>query len=242
MLKLAPPRTVLTTCLDHLLPHECVLCCLTLPPGSVMSLCTHCATSLPEPPPSCLRCALPLPRNGRCGACVYRAFLPDPAGRVVAALPHRDAPRYLVHRLKYQQGVREGAVLAEHIVARVVAAYRGEPLPTALVPVPLSWWRQYRRGYNQATILARHVARALHLDVHERLFVRRHRTPQQDLVREARLALPATDIALRRRPSDAHIAIVDDVITTGRTVGIIAEHLWDAGVTRIDAWCATRAA
>ena len=242
MLKLARLRPILAGTLDLLLTKPCVLCGLTLPADASTHLCRQCEAALPVLPPSCPRCALPLADSGECPICPYQALLPNPDARALAALPHNGAARYLVHRLKFQHGFREGDVLADLLSVRVRDAYaKREPLPQVLLPVPLSWRRQFGRGYNQAFLLAQRLARNLGLEVHSGAFTRRHRPPQQTLSRDARLELPSDTLRLTRPAPFRHVAIVDDVLTTGRTVQLMAECLDEAGVERADVWCVTRA-
>ena len=127
------------------------------------------------------------------------------------------------------------AVLAAALAPRV------EPLPARLVPVPLHRNRLRRRGYNQAVELARPLGRALGLPVAPRLCRRQRPTPAQaeltgsDRRRNVRGAFAVA------APVPRHVAIVDDVVTTGSTVGELARVLRRAGAERVEVWAVARA-
>ena len=117
------------------------------------------------------------------------------------------------------------------------------PRPAALVPVPLHHRRLRQRGYDQALELARPLARALDLPLLAG-HLQRHRAtvPQSELDaaarrRNVRGAFGVADgTALPR-----HVALVDDVMTTGATLAEAARALRRAGVSRVDLWVAARA-
>lgn len=99
-----------------------------------------------------------------------------------------------------------------------------------VVPVPLSRWRQFRRGYNQAEIIARGVAREYSLPMARLLHRREGRTSQTHLSAQERLA-NAQDLYSARIPRSllgSHILLVDDVMTTGATLTACALALLEA--------------
>jgi len=110
-----------------------------------------------------------------------------------------------------------------------------------LVPVPLSFRRQVARGYNQAAWLAYRVGQHLQLPLLYGPIKRRHGPPQQSLTRGQRLRLSNTSFAMSAPLAQAHVAIVDDVLTTGATVLALSNLLRAAGAERVDIWCASRA-
>lgn len=114
-------------------------------------------------------------------------------------------------------------------------------MPDALLPVPLHRNRLWQRGYNQAIELFRPVSRQLDIPMINRGVERSRSTPSQVgmHIRERKRNLKG---AFRvNRPLPAHIAIVDDVITTGTTVSELARALKKAGVEKVQVWSAARA-
>ncbi len=162
-------------------------------------------------------------------------------GLVLAPYAHEDSCRYLVHQLKYHQDLRAGTTLAVLMARAVPWAYQNDSLPQILCPVPLSYRAEVRRGYNQAEWLARELQRRLHIPLVRRLVSRRHGPRQVTRSRRERLSLSARAFRVRREVPWQHVAIVDDVYTTGATTRALSRALRNAGVERVDVWCATRA-
>jgi ComF family protein len=226
--------------LDFLWPDVCLLCDQTLHQTRPLALCEHCEAALPRNEPSCRHCSLPLTSgdSDRCARCSNQPF---PAHRAVVPLRHEAAAQHLVHQLKFHQGFREARCLGRIVADAVARAYCHDCLPALLVPVPLSYWNAVRRGYNQSFELASQIGKALDIRTTATLLARRHGPSQRHLGRSKRLALPHRTFRLRNRLDAAHIAIVDDVMTTGTTVKVLAHVLQQAGAGRVDVWCATRA-
>jgi len=219
---------------DLLLPDQCRICGAA---SDAAGYCTGCADSLPRHDLQCMTCGVPVPVDGLCGRCRHA---PPPIVELIA--PFRYAPpiREDIHALKYRRklacGRDVGTLLARELERRL------PELPDVLVPVPLHWTRQLRRGFNQAAEIALPVSRALDIPIAADL-VRRSAstTPQVGLTpaqrrRNLRHAFEATR---RRRPTSA--AIIDDVITSGATVLEVARGLKRAGVERVSVWAVARA-
>lgn len=161
-----------------------------------------------------------------CQGTLVTAGLVDAPLPVHAALVLEGPARTLLHRLKYGGYTGAAAVLA----ARMAPILRARGLPGCwLVPVPLHRMRRWRRGYDQAVVLARALARVVPgARVLPALRRRRRTTPQVGLDGEARrrnlvgafrIAVPPA--TLRRWPC----VLIDDVITTGATLGEAARAL-----------------
>lgn len=119
------------------------------------------------------------------------------------------------------------------------------PLPQVLLPVPLAARRLAQRGYNQAWELTRHLSRTLALPAWNDVLSRPLDTAHQaELSREARLRNLQSAFLVepqqRGRVQGLHVALVDDVMTTGATVGQAATELMRAGASRVDVWVLAR--
>jgi ComF family protein len=226
-------------------------CCLAcgLATGQRGLLCAGCRRDLPFlAPATCRRCALPLvaaqtgpadgddPAAGVCAACCTSA---SPLQRVVAATAYAFPVDALVRQLKFSGRLPVAGTLASVLLEQVQQLPAGER-PQALLPVPLHAQRQRERGYNQAEMIARPVARALGIPLRNDALQRTRATSAQsghDL-RARQMNLAGAFAVTAALP--AHVAIVDDVMTSGSTLRAVAGTLAEAGVTRVDAWVVAR--
>ena len=145
-----------------------------------------------------------------------------------------------MYAIKFGRGFAEAKLLARLLADAVAAA--ADPLPDALVPVPLTTGRLLRRGHNQAVLLARPLARRFGIPLH-RADVRRTGSgkSQRGQTRAARAG--SVRGAFRAvRPLAGRAAIVDDVMTTGATASELAQTLIAAGMDEVVIWTAARVA
>lgn len=205
-------------------------------------ICTPCESELPWLGDQCSVCALPLPIAGlRCGQCATR---PPAFERVVTPWIYDFPLDTLITRFKHQAKWPLGRLLGE-LLAQSLQHHFDEGLerPDALVPVPLAARRLRQRGFNQATLLARWLSGPLQIPCEENLLRRVQDTPAQQALdaparrrnlRQAFALIP--DAVLHNR----HLALVDDVLTTGATAQAIARLLLEAGAARVDVYCLAR--
>jgi len=233
-------RAALRPVLDFALPPRCPGCgAITAEPHR---FCLDCWSDLEFlGDPCCFRCGLPFGfgpgGEEQCGAC-----LADPPAfdRMRAAVAYGDIPRKVALKLKY--GGRPGVA---ETIARFVERHM-PPAPEAiLAPVPLHRWRIWKRGYNQAALIASALARRSGIEARLDLVDRIKATPplrgknpaqRRDTVRGAFRIAPKHADAVRGRT----IILVDDVYTSGATVGACARVLKRAGAARIEVLCWAR--
>ena len=126
-------------------------------------------------------------------------------------------------------------------VARAVAAGDAQRRPLLVIPLPLAPKRLAERGFNQSALLGAQISKILGLRFEARGMLRvRETPPQTGLNREARLKNVRGAFDCTRR-LDGHVAIVDDVMTTGATLSEAAKVLKKAGAARVSAWVIARA-
>lgn len=216
-------------------PRVCALCgaadCL-----AGLGLCRGCRDELPWLGRACPVCALPLPANGPCGACQRR---PPPYHRLTAAFHYGSPIAELIHGLKFHGIISHARLLGELMAERLAQTMEGRP--RLIVPVPLHRQRLHHRGYNQALELARHLARRLDIPLDYRCCQRVVATaPQSELTAQARRRNVRDAFLARWRPGLEHVAVVDDVVTTGHTVAAVARSLEAAGAQRLEVWVCAR--
>lgn len=148
----------------------------------------------------------------------------------------------MVRRLKYGGAIAHARVLADLFVQQLDERCRSDR-PERLLPVPLGPARFRQRGYNQAIVLAEQIARRSGIRLQTDALVRTRDTLEQaGLDRRARRKNVRRAFALLRPLQAKHVAIVDDVVTTGNTANELARVLKRAGVERVEVWAIARAA
>jgi len=220
--------------------QHCLLC--NEPAEDVTPICMACETELPWLGDHCHTCALPLPAAGlTCGQCLQE---PPAFERVIAPWVYGFPIDSLITRFKHNANWPFGRLLAEIVTQSLQYRFTdGLDRPHVLVPVPLADRRLRKRGFNQAAMLARWLGTDLDIPVDERLLLRTHDTDaQQALNADARrknlrnaFAL-APDAVVKGR----HLALIDDVLTTGATAQALAALLMNAGAARVDVYCLAR--
>ena len=205
-----------------------------------MDLCVPCRAALPMLGRACRTCALPLTDLDEqfCGTCRAQ---PPPFARTVAVLSYAEPVTRMIHRLKFGGSRIDARVLGGLLGDHIRDVYRFEPLPRVILPVPLSSARLFRRGHNQAALLARWVGSTLDLRVDYQCCRRiRNTAPQTGLRRSARLHNLSGAFAVRGNLPVQHVAILDDVMTTGSTAAALTRTLLAAGAAQVDVWAAAR--
>ncbi|WP_458128644.1 double zinc ribbon domain-containing protein [Pseudomonas sp. Z2-11] len=218
----------------------CLLCGEST--DTLQPICTPCESELPWLGEHCAVCALPLPMAGlRCGQCAAR---PPAFERVLAPWAYDFPVDSLITRFKHQAKWPLGRLLGE-LLAQSLQHHFDEGLerPDALVPVPLAARRLRQRGFNQATLLARWLSAALRIPCEDNLLLRVQDTPAQQVL-DARARRRNLRQAFALAPgavlNNRHLALVDDVLTTGATAQALARLLLDAGAARVDVYCLAR--
>lgn len=225
-----------------ILPPICVLCG---DPGlytglQAIDLCGSCNDELPRLTSACARCAEPLSgelaAEALCGQCLVT---PPAFERCLSLFRYQPPTDYLIQALKFH-GRLELALLLGNLMAEWLSQVT-ETKPDCLVPVPLHAHRLRERGFNQATEIAKQVARRLgcSLDIHccERI---KTTAPQSDLSKKDRAKNMKGAFKVHKALS-GHIVILDDVMTTGSTAHELAKTLLKAGAERVDVWVCARA-
>lgn len=225
--------------LDLILPPTC-LCC-----GAVMaSAGGMCGTCWPRlvfiSRPCCERLGTPLPFTpvGMAGpyVCAEAIAHPPAFDRARAAVLFTGPARDLVHGLKYADRLHLAAPLAKLMAQAGRELLRDADL---IVPVPLHAFRLWRRRFNQAALLARHVSRHSGTLWRADVLLRVRATPSQVRLSRAERhrnmagAFAVPELA-RALVQDRRILLVDDVLTTGATLDACARVLRRAGAAGVD--------
>lgn len=256
---LTKPLAWLGAAVDALLPNHCALCSSK----AKGLLCSPCANELPPIAHSCTRCALPLPQTELCAECLKT---PPSFDSIVAAYEYAYPLDHLVLQFKHNNHPHIGRKLAEklalticHTIEQTIEHKTPSPKPLSpmqhaatppdiIACVPLHWRRRLQRGFNQAEIIAKHLH--AHTSAQTTQYLPQlltklnHTQSQQNLSRKQRLKNLRQSFAvapkLLTEVKGKHIAVVDDVVTTGATAEVIANLLKEAGASRVDIWALAR--
>lgn len=223
--------------LDYLLPPRCVLCGLS---SASVCICTGCNADLPRPGPHCYRCGLPVASgdDNICGACITKTPV---FTRTVFPLQYSFPADRLVQAFKFNRQLAAGRVLSQLLCEYVSANHLD--IPDVLIPVPLHRLRMIKRGFNQACELGSHVSKVLGIPLLTTSLMRHRNTrAQSGLSRKQRRKNVRGAFYWRGSNSPGnHVALIDDVMTTGTTATECARVLKKAGAKRVDVWVAARA-
>lgn len=229
------PRRLVDGTLDALLPSHCLLCGARGQGG--LSLCPDCAADMPCNTACCAHCALPLEVPAPlCGRCIRH---PPPWDAAWVPFRYEWPLSQLESRYKFSADLAAGQTLAR----LWIGSPRPTELPQAIVPVPLHHSRLRRRGYNQALELARPLARALDLPLLRDALQRTRPTGAQTELTavQRRRNVRGAFLAPGKKGLPEHVAVLDDVFTTGATLGECTRVLKRAGIARVDVWALARA-
>lgn len=197
-------------------------------------------------PPRCASCQVPFePASGLrlafcpvCANACLEAPLPAHPEEAYAPFWYGGALADAVHRMKYQRDDTVASALGKLLAERAPQAFlRCEQV----VPVPLGAKRLRQRGFDQAALLARAVARRWKRPFAPELLTRARETPAL-----ARMDAPERREAIRgafwasARARGRSLLLIDDVYTTGATTGEAKRALLAAGATRVDILCLAR--
>lgn len=223
---------------DTLLPPACILC------GNSgfnrYDLCDSCYRHLVRNSLCCYRCAAILETPAiapiLCGHCLSSQPAFD---ETYAPFIYQGAIRHLITTLKfgahYKNARLLGLLLAEHLKQTAQK-------PDLILPVPLHKARYRKRGFNQAIEIAKTVSRELHIPLDLTSCLRHRDTPHQTaLTAKQRRKNMKNAFSVIKPPQARHIALLDDVMTTGSTAHELAYVLKKAGVSRVDVWVCARA-
>jgi len=227
-----------TGLLNWLFPPCCIACRKWIP-SQARGFCNTCWRNIPWlPGPLCRRCGLSLRHGGgTCWDCAHArggVF----AFEIARAPAQMAGPlRSAIHAFKYR-GRRDLATPLASLLVRALARYPELWPIDCVVPVPLHWIAERRRGYNQAMLLSREMERCLRIPCVSGLQRRRYASrsqvslPQEERRSRLRGAFQ-TDEPMGMKTQ--HILLVDDVCTTGATLHECAKTLRDAGYRHIKA-------
>lgn len=177
-----------------------------------------------------------------CASCLKKA---PPFDRCLPAFIYSYPVNHIIQRIKYSRQISLLPIFSRTLAEILCHSYSGLEWPEVIIPVPLHKQRLRHRGYDQALLLGKEVQKKLkpvqQIKLDYRLVQRSRNTPaQQELPARKRRKNIRAAFSLTTTFDYQHVAIVDDVVTTGETVGEITRLLKKHGVETVDIWCLAR--
>lgn len=217
------------------LPSICVLC--NQFHRTALAVCPPCIELLPSIEPACMHCAFPLPDKDYliCGHCIKS---PPHFDRATIGYYFEEPLRGLLHRFKYHNGLYLGSFLAQLILN----SWKKSPsFPQCLIPVPMHPNKIKSRGFNQTILLARILSKQLNIPLDLLTCKKKINTlAQAELNGQTRKQNIKNAFSIQPNQYQ-HVALIDDLLTTGSTVNELARSLKKSGIQQVDIWCCARA-
>jgi ComF family protein len=237
--------TIVRFAADAVLPPVCSLC---LAAGQRrrglqrLDLCVHCEQACPPVPMPCPCCGEPNTMRGkRCSSCTLQ---PRQFDRAHCAFLYADPVDQMITGLKFGHDLVFARVLGTLLANHITTQRGNAPSPDCIIPMPLHTGRLRERGFNQALEIARVLGHQLSLRVDQRLLLRSRATFAQSKLsaQEREQNLQQAFVVRQGAQAPRHVAIIDDVLTTGSTANAAAASLRRAGAQQIEIWVCARAA
>lgn len=206
-------------------------------------LCTDCKIALPWTSERCFKCGLHLIPGKDSVNCERCREFPPKFDRLCTLFSYEPPITKLIMGLKFGKKLAYGRVMGELLTDQVEERwYQNLVLPEAVIPVPLHHLRLRKRGFNQALELLWPLHKKTGIPVLADACVRIKKTsPQSQLDQSRRKRNLNSAFKVVKPIPFEHVALMDDVVTTGSTVNALTHVLKEAGVTTIDVWCMCRA-
>lgn len=166
------------------------------------------------------------------------SVLKSPRYQALISATHYEFPvNHAISEMKFEKQLHHIRSFSNLLLNELIAYYQDIPLPQAIVPIPLHSNRLRERGFNQSQLIAKHLTRKLDIPLLEHALIRIKDTPHQIGLKavERRKNLKRAFTVKQELPK--HIALIDDVVTTGSTIQEASKQCLKHGVERIDVWC-----
>jgi competence protein ComFC len=219
-----PLMMLLEKLINIVAPHSCLGC-----GAEGQLICDWCHTDVcPTLPERCFGCHKLSIDSKVCDACRRKS----PLKHVWVRTEYDGIAKGLVHKLKFERSSAAALPIAQLMAEDMPYL----PPETIITHIPTATRRYRQRGYDQAELIARRIARIK--QVHYVPLLRRHgQSRQVGAKRTQRLIQLEGAFRPRNNHSiaDKHIIVVDDIVTTGATLKIVAKILRANGAKRVDA-------
>ena len=244
----SPMRRIADGILNLLYPELCVICSTPVSRVQDRSICPACWEKVLQQRitgPLCPSCGLPYQslESGSthlCGPCILH---PPPYSGARAFGCYRSELSRIIQAFKFGGRQNLAGLLAPLLAATLQGSWSPREIDL-IVPVPLHPKRKRERGYNQALLLSRDLARLVGVPFRSDALHRVRSTLPQVGLSDAERARNLKRAFQCKKPAaikGLHVLLVDDVMTTGSTVASAAEALLEGGALRVSVLTLARA-
>ena len=212
--------SILKDLYNILMPRRCVVCQQTLEPNEQF-LCAACSIQLPRYPLKSIEDNEALRK--------VWDFAPVQYGATLLYYRHQSDYHKMITDIKYRGSEQLGIKMGQWAATEIADLHLAEKIDV-IVPIPSDSKRETKRGYNQAELIARGLGKVMHRPVELFLRKRKAGTSQTKLGKKERRENVTGKYEAYIPPSwkGKHILLVDDVLTTGATIGNCAQILLSA--------------
>ncbi len=210
--------------------NRCLICRNAT--GVPFYLCRTCLSLLPTLPNFCKKCFSLKHFNPhtKCQSCFERVY---------ALYGYEEYIKLWLIKLKFHKQLFFAHLLGT-LLGHALKRHLSPPFPEVILPVPLHLKRLKEREFNQSYQIAKRVEKALSIPIDNEIIVKiKHTVPQSTLNLPARYRNLTNAFEVKQNHY-RHVAIIDDVYTTGTTAKTIAKQLHKSGVKKVEIWCVAR--
>jgi len=204
------------------------------------NICSNCRADLPWLEHCCHICALPLrskATNLICKKCIEQR---PHFNQVIAAFNYRFPIDIAITKSKNEQQRQHLQWLGHLLTIRLMKHYTSSSMPQIIVPVPISAKKKLLKGYNQTQQLTKIVGSKLNISYDDQVLAKVKDTPAQATLTAKQRKKNLVGAFKANTHNYQHVAIIDDVLTTGSTANELAKMLINSGVKTVDIWVLAR--
>lgn len=216
----------------RLSPKRCLLCHQSVIPDPFRwPLCMYCLQDLPIFSGNYCDNLLLRPN-------IARGLIKPQFEELVCIAPYSWPFDHWINLIKFNRQVNLAKITGRLLAMHLKQHLRHHQLPEVIFPMPLHPFRRFVRGFNQAECIAAPLAKSLQIKMDTQALTRvKYTQAQSSLNSVARKQNVKNAFHYQPQSTHQHVAIVDDVITTGATMNQVCTQLKQAGVKRISVWC-----
>ena len=230
--------------LNWIIPYRCVICKQFQHDNANFIehepiICKKCISIMPYLQTGCAQCNLPIKSGELCGKCLTNTIYFDITYSPYAYTFPIDK---MIHQLKYAGKIDLIKPLASMMASHIQQYHDKANLPELLIAVPSHPSRLRQRGFNQSLELTKHISKLLKINYLKQAIVKtKSSPPQASLSLKKRHSAIRNSFKINHKITARHVAIIDDVMTTGATASELARTLKHNGVEYVEIWCLARA-